>query len=151
MKNSTHSAKRFDKTAFCKKKNYFHITQLCPNCCLHNAEKMFTHLLQVQPVDAILLAAVKSRSDAYYSVVSTSPVLYLTHPTSQPLRRPLSVTLPCPPNPEKKRRDTRVQKGETEPHHNFSGRSTPPQDQPASNRVRYDKPLSDRSCFCEGK
>uniref|UniRef100_A0A3Q1H711 Death domain containing 1 n=1 Tax=Anabas testudineus TaxID=64144 RepID=A0A3Q1H711_ANATE len=57
----------------------------------------------VQPVDAVLLAAVKSRSDAYYSVVSTSPLLYLTHPSSQPLRRPLSVTLPCPPNPEKKR------------------------------------------------
>ncbi|KAK2863090.1 hypothetical protein Q5P01_002623 [Channa striata] len=59
----------------------------------------------VQPVDAIILAAVKYRDDAYLSVVSTSPLLHLTHPTSQPLRRPLSVTLPCPLNPDQ-RRDT---------------------------------------------
>ncbi|XP_034413495.1 death domain-containing protein 1 [Cyclopterus lumpus] len=57
----------------------------------------------IQPVDAVLLAAVKSRSDAYHSVVSTSPLLCLTQPSSQPLRRPLALTLPCPPNPEKKR------------------------------------------------
>uniref|UniRef100_A0A3B4VGA0 Death domain containing 1 n=1 Tax=Seriola dumerili TaxID=41447 RepID=A0A3B4VGA0_SERDU len=60
--------------------------------------------IMIQPLDAVLLAAVKSRSDVYYSVVSTSPLLYLTHPTSQPLRRPLTVTLPCPPNPERKRK-----------------------------------------------
>ncbi|XP_068444410.1 death domain-containing protein 1 [Clinocottus analis] len=57
----------------------------------------------IQPVDAALLASVKSRSDAYHSVVSTSPLLHLTQPSSQPLRRPLTLTLPCPPNPEKKR------------------------------------------------
>lgn len=63
---------------------------------------MFAHLFQVQPVDAVLLAAVKSRNDAYESVVSASPLLHLTHPNSQPLRRPLTITLPCPPNSEKK-------------------------------------------------
>lgn len=53
---------------------------------------------QIQPLDTALLAAAKSRTDAYHSVVSTSPVLYLTHPSSQPLRRPIALTLPCPPN-----------------------------------------------------
>ncbi|KAM4536624.1 death domain-containing protein 1 isoform 1-T1 [Odontesthes bonariensis] len=62
----------------------------------------------IQPVDAVLLAAARSRNDAYKPVVSASPLLYLTHPTSQPLRRALTVTLPCPPNPEKNR-DTRGQ------------------------------------------
>ncbi|XP_062422311.1 death domain-containing protein 1 [Pungitius pungitius] len=58
----------------------------------------------IQPLDAVLLAAVKSRSDAYHPVASTSPLLHLAHPSSQSLRRPLTVTLPCaPPNPEKKR------------------------------------------------
>ncbi|KAM8899371.1 death domain-containing protein 1 [Spinachia spinachia] len=59
----------------------------------------------IQPLDAVLLAAVKSRSDAaYHSVVSTSPLLHLAHPSSRCLRRPLRVTLPCAPqNPEKKR------------------------------------------------
>ncbi|MEQ2298490.1 hypothetical protein AMECASPLE_005664 [Ameca splendens] len=70
---------------------------------------MFAHLLQVQPVDAILLAAVKSRNDAYELVVSASPLLHLTHPKSQPLRRPLTVMLPCPPNPDK-REETRRNK-----------------------------------------
>uniref|UniRef100_A0A3Q3H2Z2 Death domain containing 1 n=1 Tax=Labrus bergylta TaxID=56723 RepID=A0A3Q3H2Z2_9LABR len=61
-------------------------------------------LPQIQPIDAVLLAAIKSRNDVYHSVVSTSPILYLTHPSSQPLRRPLTLTLPCPPNLEKKRK-----------------------------------------------
>lgn len=56
---------------------------------------------QVQPLDTALLSAAKSGTDAFHSVVSTSPVVYLTHPSSQPLRRPLTLTLPCPPNPQK--------------------------------------------------
>ncbi|XP_028285599.1 death domain-containing protein 1 [Parambassis ranga] len=80
----------------------------------------------IQPVDAILLAAVKSRNDAYHSVASTSPLLYLTHPTSQPLRRPLTLTLPCPPNPEKQRRAQAEDLQSASPHW----------DQPATHRVR---------------
>ncbi|XP_069375311.1 death domain-containing protein 1 isoform X2 [Paralichthys olivaceus] len=95
--------------------------------------KLLPRLLQIQPVDTVLLAAVKSRSDVYYLVASTSPLLYLTHPSSQPLRRPLTVTLPCPPNPERKR-DVRGQEKQTEHHH--GGRVAPAWDQPASNRVR---------------
>uniref|UniRef100_A0A673AYA3 Death domain containing 1 n=1 Tax=Sphaeramia orbicularis TaxID=375764 RepID=A0A673AYA3_9TELE len=57
----------------------------------------------VQPLDAVLLASVRSRTEVYHPVVSTSPMLYLTHPTSQPLRRTMTLTLPCPPNPTKKR------------------------------------------------
>lgn len=64
--------------------------------------RTFSPTPQVQPLDATLLSAAKSRTDAYHSVVSTSPVLYLTHPSAQPLRRPLTLTLPCPPNPQKK-------------------------------------------------
>ncbi|XP_034425085.1 death domain-containing protein 1 isoform X1 [Hippoglossus hippoglossus] len=87
----------------------------------------------IQPVDTVLLAAVKSRSDVYYySVASTSPLLYLAHPSSQPLRRPLTVTLPCPPNPERKR-DVRGRGKQTQRHH--SGSVAPAWDQPASNRV----------------
>uniref|UniRef100_A0A3Q2QSW3 Death domain containing 1 n=1 Tax=Fundulus heteroclitus TaxID=8078 RepID=A0A3Q2QSW3_FUNHE len=77
-----------------------------PRICLNYLPGSFTAPVMaqtmVQPVDAVLLAAVKSRNDAYESVVSASPLLHLTHPYSQPLRRPLAVTLPCPPNPEKK-------------------------------------------------
>uniref|UniRef100_A0A3Q0SNS7 Death domain containing 1 n=1 Tax=Amphilophus citrinellus TaxID=61819 RepID=A0A3Q0SNS7_AMPCI len=78
-----------------------------PRICLNYLPGSFTAPViaqtMIQPLDAVLLASVKSRNDAYHSVVSTSPLLYLTHPTSQPLRRPLTVTLPCPPNPAKKR------------------------------------------------
>uniref|UniRef100_A0A3Q1HX77 Death domain containing 1 n=1 Tax=Acanthochromis polyacanthus TaxID=80966 RepID=A0A3Q1HX77_9TELE len=85
--------------------------------------------LRIQPVDAVLLASVKSRNDAYRSVVSTSPLLYFTHPTSQPLRRPLTVTLPCPPNPEKKR-GTR---GQTEQEHQPASQVL---DHPVTHRMR---------------
>ncbi|XP_076581640.1 death domain-containing protein 1 [Chaetodon auriga] len=109
-----------------------------PRICLNYLPGSFTGPLMaqtmLQPVDAILLAAVKSRSDAYHSVVSTSPLLYLTHPSSQPLRRPLTVTLPCPPNPDKKRH-TRGQ-GEEQDHRTRPIRASPPWDQPASHRRR---------------
>uniref|UniRef100_M4ALH5 Death domain containing 1 n=1 Tax=Xiphophorus maculatus TaxID=8083 RepID=M4ALH5_XIPMA len=70
-----------------------------PRICLNYLPGSFTAPVMaqttVQPVDAVLLAAVKSRNDAYESVVSASPLLHLTHPNSQPLRRPLTITLPC--------------------------------------------------------
>uniref|UniRef100_A0A7N8WXY9 Death domain containing 1 n=1 Tax=Mastacembelus armatus TaxID=205130 RepID=A0A7N8WXY9_9TELE len=88
----------------------------------------------IQPIDAVLLAAIRSRSDAYHSVVSTSPLLYLVHPTSQSLRRPLSVTLPCPPNPEK-RRVTWGQGDAAEHHYISSVIASQPWDQPASTEL----------------
>ncbi|XP_034532048.1 death domain-containing protein 1 [Notolabrus celidotus] len=88
----------------------------------------------IQPIDAVLLAAVKSRSDVFHSVVSTSPLLYLTHPSSLPLRRPLTFNLPCPPNPEKKRH-RRVQE-EDQDHQIWPVSASPTWDQPASQRGR---------------
>ncbi|XP_074480227.1 death domain-containing protein 1 [Sebastes fasciatus] len=109
-----------------------------PRLCLNYLPGSFTAPVMaqtmIQPVDAVLLAAVKSRSDAYHSVVSTSPLLYLTHPSSQPLRRPLNLTLPCPPNPEKKRH-TRGQ-GEEEDHRTRPVSASPLWDQPASHTRR---------------
>ncbi|XP_015257975.1 PREDICTED: death domain-containing protein 1 [Cyprinodon variegatus] len=76
------------------------------------AVKMVDKEKRVQPVDAILLAAIKSRNDAYELVVSVSPLLHLTHPKTQPLRRPLTIILPCPPNPEKKEETRRKENQE---------------------------------------
>ncbi|XP_066536353.1 death domain-containing protein 1 [Hoplias malabaricus] len=57
----------------------------------------------VQPVDTIMLSMLKSRNDSYYSILTTSPLLYLHHPSGLAPRRPLAITLPCPPNPDKKK------------------------------------------------
>nr|XP_049608424.1 death domain-containing protein 1 [Syngnathus scovelli] len=88
-----------------------------PRVCLNYLPGSFTApvLVQytIQPLDAVLLAAVKSKSEAYRRVVSTSPLLYLAHPSSQTLRRPLTVTIPCPPNLDK-RKDIREQVEEKE-------------------------------------
>ncbi|XP_051284794.1 death domain-containing protein 1 [Dicentrarchus labrax] len=109
-----------------------------PRICLNYLPGSFTAPVMaqtmIQTVDAVLLGAIKSRSDAYQSVVSTSPLLYLTHPCSQPLRRPLTLTLPCPPNPEKKRHA----RGQGEGYDNQSRPvgAFSPWDQPASHRRR---------------
>uniref|UniRef100_UPI0037E7576B death domain-containing protein 1 n=1 Tax=Semicossyphus pulcher TaxID=241346 RepID=UPI0037E7576B len=107
-----------------------------PRVCLNYLPGSFTAPVMaqtmIQPVDAVLLASVKIRSDAYHSVVSTSPILYLTHPSSQPLRRPFALTLPCPPNPEKKRR--RRGEEEEQDHKIRPVGASPTWDQPASNR-----------------
>ncbi|KAM9335564.1 death domain-containing protein 1 [Symphorus nematophorus] len=109
-----------------------------PRICLNYLPGSFTAPVMaqtmIQPVDAVLLAAVKSRSDEYNSVVSTSPLLYLTHPSSQPLRRPLTLSLPCPPNHENKRH-TRGQ-GEEQDHRIWPVSASPPWE-PATHRRRF--------------
>ncbi|XP_078137956.1 death domain-containing protein 1 [Centroberyx gerrardi] len=108
-----------------------------PRICLDYLPGSFTAPVMaqsmIQPVDAVLLATVKSGSDVFYSVISTSPLLYLTHPSSQPLRRPLTLTLPCPPNPEKKR----AGQGEEPERHNIRPISAAALwHQPTSHRAR---------------
>ncbi|KAM9827323.1 death domain-containing protein 1 [Neosynchiropus ocellatus] len=108
-----------------------------PRVCLNYLPETFTApvLAQavIQPIDAVLLAAVKSRCEAYHWVASTSPLLYLTHPSSQPPRRPFSITLPCPPDPNKKR--SKIEQREALAHHHY---------QAASASLVWDDPLSPR-------
>ncbi|KAJ8382263.1 hypothetical protein SKAU_G00030410 [Synaphobranchus kaupii] len=57
----------------------------------------------IQPVDGSFLSTLKWRSDVYQGVLSTSTLVYLTHPSTVRFRRPPTLTLPCPPNPDRKR------------------------------------------------
>ncbi|KAL7875906.1 hypothetical protein AOLI_G00108690 [Acnodon oligacanthus] len=57
----------------------------------------------VQPVDAMLLSTLKCKNDSYHSILTTSPLLYLSHPSTLTLRRPLTITLPCPPTSDKRK------------------------------------------------
>ncbi|NXO60819.1 DTHD1 protein, partial [Aramus guarauna] len=59
--------------------------------------------LKVQPIEPSLVSTLKARHDMYYSVVSTSALVYVQHPSAQPFHSSFTITLPCPPNPEKKR------------------------------------------------
>ncbi|XP_028657825.1 death domain-containing protein 1 [Erpetoichthys calabaricus] len=58
----------------------------------------------VQPIDASILSTLKARSDEYHAVVSTSPLLHILHPSTQTFWKSVTFTLPCPPNPEKKKK-----------------------------------------------
>uniref|UniRef100_H3AFU5 Death domain containing 1 n=1 Tax=Latimeria chalumnae TaxID=7897 RepID=H3AFU5_LATCH len=57
---------------------------------------------KVQPIDTSLLSIIKSKEDIFHSIVSTSPLVHMLHPSTQPFRKPVFITLPCPPNPDKK-------------------------------------------------
>ncbi|XP_076829629.1 death domain-containing protein 1 isoform X2 [Brachyhypopomus gauderio] len=78
--------------------------KLCvdPRICLDYQPGSFTTpaIAQVQPVD--VMSTLKCRNDSYLSVLSTSPMLYLNHPSTLSPQRPLTLTLPCPPNPDKR-------------------------------------------------
>ncbi|NWU74862.1 DTHD1 protein, partial [Onychorhynchus coronatus] len=65
--------------------------------------------LKIQPIEPSLVSALKARHDMYHSVMSTSALVRVQHPSAQPYNSSVTITLPCPPNPEKKR-----QEGETE-------------------------------------
>ncbi|XP_056156182.1 death domain-containing protein 1 [Lampris incognitus] len=118
-----------------------------PRVCLDYLPGSFTAPVVaravIQPVDANLLTALKSRNDAYQLVVSTSPLLYLIHPCSQPLRRPLTLTLPCPPDPVK-RNARRVDESEHSTNRPISAAQQ--WDQPALHRASASiKPAGEKS------
>ncbi|XP_063778403.1 death domain-containing protein 1 [Pseudophryne corroboree] len=58
---------------------------------------------KVQPIDTSLISALKVKHDVYHPVVSTSPLIHVKQPAVHVLHKPVTVFLPCPPNPEKKK------------------------------------------------
>ncbi|KAI5775634.1 DTHD1 [Gulo gulo luscus] len=58
--------------------------------------------LKVQPVDPSLVAYLKTQQDTSYPVVSTSPLIHVKHPSIHPFQKPVTVFLPCAPQPDKK-------------------------------------------------
>ncbi|NWH61181.1 DTHD1 protein, partial [Geococcyx californianus] len=67
--------------------------------------------LKVQPIEPSLVSALKARHDMYHSIVSTSALIYVQHPSAQPFNSSVIITLPCPPNPEKKRQGDETEHG----------------------------------------
>ncbi|XP_030048475.1 death domain-containing protein 1 [Microcaecilia unicolor] len=65
--------------------------------------------LKVQPIDASLISVLKVKYDIYQSVVSTSPMVHIQQPLSQSFCKPFTVTVPCPPNPDKRRQGHEVE------------------------------------------
>ncbi|CAM4528291.1 unnamed protein product [Leuciscus chuanchicus] len=57
----------------------------------------------VQPVDAFVLSSLKSKNDSYHTALTSTALLYISHPSTLKLRRPLTLILPCPPIFEKRR------------------------------------------------
>ncbi|XP_051757483.1 death domain-containing protein 1 isoform X2 [Ctenopharyngodon idella] len=57
----------------------------------------------VQPVDAFVLSSLKSKKDSYHAALTSTPLLYLSHPSTLKFRRPLTLILPCPPISEKRK------------------------------------------------
>ncbi|XP_008579656.1 PREDICTED: death domain-containing protein 1 [Galeopterus variegatus] len=57
--------------------------------------------LKIQPVDPSLVAYLKTKQDTSYSVLSTSPLIHVQHPSTHPFQKPVTVFLPCSPHPDK--------------------------------------------------
>ncbi|XP_054853262.1 death domain-containing protein 1 [Eublepharis macularius] len=70
-----------------------------------------TMQLKVQPIEPSIISLLKTKQDKYHSVVSTSPLVHLQHPSGQPFNKSITVILPCPQNPEKKRERNETDNG----------------------------------------
>ncbi|XP_048640267.1 death domain-containing protein 1 isoform X2 [Marmota marmota marmota] len=57
---------------------------------------------KIQPVDPSLIAYLKAQQEASYSVLSTSPLIHVQHPSTHPFQKPVTVFLPCFPHQDKK-------------------------------------------------
>ncbi|XP_064220161.1 death domain-containing protein 1 isoform X3 [Aotus nancymaae] len=53
--------------------------------------------LKIQPVDPALVAHLKAQQDTFYSVLSTSPLVHIQHPSTYAFQKPVTVFLPCSP------------------------------------------------------
>ncbi|KAF6129788.1 death domain containing 1 [Phyllostomus discolor] len=94
----------------CLKKESFTITKrgltlkpsMDPRISLHYPPGVFSSpvlvQLKVQPVDPALVAYLKTQQDASYSVLSTSPLVHMQHPSTHPFQKPVTVSLPCSPH-----------------------------------------------------
>ncbi|XP_071988537.1 death domain-containing protein 1 [Engystomops pustulosus] len=58
---------------------------------------------KVQPIDTSLISVLKTKHDIYHPVVSSSPLIQVKQPSVQAFHKSVTVFLPCPPNPEKKK------------------------------------------------
>ncbi|XP_004419024.2 PREDICTED: death domain-containing protein 1 isoform X1 [Ceratotherium simum simum] len=58
--------------------------------------------LKVQPVDPSVVAYLKTQQDTSYSVLCTSPLIHVQHPSTHPFQKPVTVFLPCSPHPDKR-------------------------------------------------
>ncbi|XDC76421.1 hypothetical protein R6Z07F_007594 [Ovis aries] len=58
--------------------------------------------IKVQPVDPSLVAYLKTQQETSYSVLSTSPVIHIQHPSTHPFQKPVTVFIPYSPHPDKK-------------------------------------------------
>uniref|UniRef100_A0A8C5NKT0 Death domain containing 1 n=1 Tax=Junco hyemalis TaxID=40217 RepID=A0A8C5NKT0_JUNHY len=58
--------------------------------------------LIIQPIEPSI-SALEARHYMYHSVISMSALVHVQHPSSQPFNSSVAITLPCPPNPDKKR------------------------------------------------
>ncbi|XP_077157772.1 death domain-containing protein 1 [Paroedura picta] len=67
--------------------------------------------VKVQPIEPSILSMLKMKQDLYHSVVSASPLVRLQHPPAQTYNQSVTVILPCPPNPEKKREGEEADQG----------------------------------------
>ncbi|XP_061440714.1 death domain-containing protein 1 [Rhineura floridana] len=81
------------------------ISFCCPPSTFTSRIAMY---LKVQPIEPSVISILKTKNDVYHLVTSTSPLVHLQHPSSQPFNKSITIVLPCPPNQEKKREGNEI-------------------------------------------
>ncbi|XP_075399705.1 death domain-containing protein 1 [Tenrec ecaudatus] len=64
--------------------------------------------LKVQPIDPCLVTYLTTRQDTSYSVVSTSPLIHMKHPSACHFQKPVTVFLPCSPHRDKQKLSSEI-------------------------------------------
>ncbi|XP_071491719.1 uncharacterized protein [Diadema antillarum] len=56
--------------------------------------------LQVQPAENVV-SEIKARLRHCAELITASPIVHMTHSSKKPFEKPITITIPCPPNPHK--------------------------------------------------
>ncbi|XP_004608129.2 death domain-containing protein 1 [Sorex araneus] len=64
--------------------------------------------LKVQPVDPTLVAHLRTQQDTLCSVLATSPLVHVQHPSTHAFQKPVTLLLPCSPHVDKKNLESEI-------------------------------------------
>ncbi|XP_053387400.1 death domain-containing protein 1-like isoform X2 [Mercenaria mercenaria] len=90
------------------------ISLTVPRDCIHGKDHI---LMEVQPVDSASVNDLKTRSKTCKGLLNSSPIIHMEFESSE-FNKPVTVTVPCPPNPTKAKKIAAMRKAKEEKMNN---------------------------------
>ncbi|XP_060552931.1 death domain-containing protein 1-like isoform X2 [Ruditapes philippinarum] len=90
------------------------ISLTVPKDCIHGKDHI---LMEVQPIDSSSVNDLKNRSKTCKGLLNSSPIIHMEFESAE-FKKPVTVTVPCPPNPIKAKKIAAMRKAKEDKMNN---------------------------------